>query len=202
MNSNLDPNPNFFTTNSELLSNSIYLTSPEFNKIPFPPDAFSAFHINIRSLPKHFDDLSEYLLSLNMSFSAVAVSETWVHKCNSDLFNTPGNHFISNSRGHKLGRGNGLYIQSDMNFKPTFNLLTIHCTNQSLCKSCDLMVKILLLAASIDLPMPLLMTLTGLLKISCQPSVLRISYLILWVIIISTFSTLILINPQTSSLIL
>ena len=64
------------------------------------------------------------------------------------------------------------------------------------------MVKILLLAASIDLPMPLLMTLTGLLKISCQPSVLRISYLILWVILISTSSTLILINLQMSSLIL
>ena len=56
--------------------------------------------------------------------------------------------------------------------------------------------------ASIDLPMPLLMTLTGLLKISCQPSVLRISYLILWVILISTSSTLILINLQMSSLIL
>ena len=59
------------------------------------------------------------------------------------------------------------------------SLLTIHCTNHSLWKSYDLMVKILLLAASIDLPMPLLTTLTGLLKISCQPSVLRISYLII-----------------------
>ena len=101
MNSNLDPNPNFFTANSELLSNCIYLTSSEFNKIPFPPDAFSAFHINIRSLPKHFDDLSEYLLSLNMLFSVVAVSETWLHKSNSDLLNIPGYHFISNSREHK-----------------------------------------------------------------------------------------------------
>ena len=94
----LDPNPNFFSTNSELLSNCIYLTSSEFNKIPFPPDAFSAFHINIRSLPKHFDDLSEYLLSLNMLFSVVAVSETWLHKSNPDLFNIPGYHFISNSK--------------------------------------------------------------------------------------------------------
>ena len=42
--------------------------------------AFSAFHINIRSLPKHFNDPSEYLLSLNMLFSVVAVSETWLHK--------------------------------------------------------------------------------------------------------------------------
>ena len=64
------------------------------------------------------------------------------------------------------------------------------------------MVKILLLAASIDLPMPLLMALTGLLKISCQPSVLRISYHILWVILVSTSSTLILINLQMSTLIL
>ena len=120
--SNLDPNPNFLTTNSELLSNCICLTSSEFNKIPFPPDAFSAFHINIRSLPKHFDDLSEYLLSLNISFSAVAVSETWLHKSNSDLFKIPGYHFTSNSREHKLGGGVGLYIQSDMSFKPRIDL--------------------------------------------------------------------------------
>ena len=98
----LDLNPNFFTTNSELLSNCIYLTSSEFHKISFPPDAFSAFHINIRSLRKHFDDLSEYLLSLNMLFSVVAVSETWLQKSNSDLFNIPGYHFISSSREHKL----------------------------------------------------------------------------------------------------
>ena len=121
MDSNLDPNPNFFTTNSELLSNCIYLTSSEFNKIPFSPDAFSAFHINIHSLPKHFDDLSEYLLSLNILFS-VAVSETWLYKSNSDLLNIPGYHCISNAREHKLGGGVGLYIQSDMSFKPRIDL--------------------------------------------------------------------------------
>ena len=55
---------------------------------------------------------------LNMLFSVVAVSETWLHRSNSDLFNIPGYHFTSNSREHKLGGGVGLYIQSDMNFKP------------------------------------------------------------------------------------
>ena len=125
---------------------------------------------------------------LNMLFSVVAVCETWLHKSNSDLFNIPGYHFISNSREHKLGGGVGLYIQSTfsliwiLSLGLFFNLLTIHFTNQSLWKSCDFMVKILLLDASIDLPIPLLMTLTGLLKISCQPPVLRISYLTLWVI--------------------
>lgn len=48
-----------------------------------------------------------------MLFSVVSVSETWLHKSNSDLFNIPGYHFIPNSREHKLGGGVGLYIQSD-----------------------------------------------------------------------------------------
>ena len=181
MNSNLDPNPNFFTANSELLSNCIYLTSREFNKIPFPPDAFSAFHINIRSLPKHFDDLSEYLLSLNnMLFSVVAASETWSHKSNSDLLNIPGYHFISNSREHKLGGGVGLYIQSDMNFKPRIDLQS---SDNSLYESVFVEImrphgKNIIVGCLYTPPVPLSMILTGLLKISCQPSVLRISYLI------------------------
>ena len=57
-----------------------------------------------------------------MLFSVVAVSETWLHKSNPDLLNIPGHHFISNSRGHKLGGGVGLYVQSDMNFKLRIDL--------------------------------------------------------------------------------
>ena len=34
LNSNLDPDINFFSANSELLSNCLYLTSTEFNKMP------------------------------------------------------------------------------------------------------------------------------------------------------------------------
>ena len=45
-----------------------------------------------------------------------------VSKSNSDLFNIPGYHFISSSRDHKLGGGVGLYVQSDMNFKPKIDL--------------------------------------------------------------------------------
>ena len=118
LNSNLDPDTNFFSANSELLSNCLYLTSTEFNKMPsLPPDTFSSLHINIRSLPKHFDDLSEFLLTLNRSFSVIAVSETWLHRSNSDLFHLPGYHFISSHREHKAGGGVGLYIQSHLEFK-------------------------------------------------------------------------------------
>ena len=45
-----------------------------------------------------------------------------LQRSNSDLFNIPGYHFISNSREHKLGGEVGVYIQSDMNFKPRIDL--------------------------------------------------------------------------------
>ena len=83
-----------------------------------PSDTFSSLHINIRSLQKHFDDLSEFLLTLNRStISVIAVSETWLHRSNSDLFHFPGYHFISSHRDHKAGGGVGLYIQSHLEFK-------------------------------------------------------------------------------------
>ena len=60
------------------------VTSTEFNNMPpLPSDTFSSLHINVRSLPKHFD---EFLLTLNRSFSVIAVSEIWLHRSNSDLF--------------------------------------------------------------------------------------------------------------------
>ena len=82
-----------------------------------PSDTFSSLHINIRSLTKHFDDLSEFLLTLNRSFYVIAVSETWLHRSNSALFHFPGYHFISSHREHKAGGGVGLYIQSHLEFK-------------------------------------------------------------------------------------
>ena len=119
MNSNLDPDAKFFAANSQLLSNCLYLiTSAEFNKIPpLCPDTFSSLHITVRSLPKHFDDLSEFLLTLNRSFSIIAVSETWLHRSNSDLFHLPNYHFISSHREHKAGGGVSIYIQSHLKFK-------------------------------------------------------------------------------------
>ena len=74
-NSNLDPDINFFSADSELLSKCLYLTFTEFNNMPLlPSDTFSLPHINIRSLQKHLDDLSEFVLTFNRSISVIAVS--------------------------------------------------------------------------------------------------------------------------------
>ena len=60
-----------------------------------PSDTFSSLHINIRSVPKHFEDLSAFLLTLKRSLSVIAVFETWLHRANSGLFHFPDYHFIS-----------------------------------------------------------------------------------------------------------
>ena len=185
MNSNLDPNANFFAANSQLLSNYLYLTSTEFNKIPpLSSDTFSSLHINIRSLPKHCDDLSEFLLTLNRSFSIIAVSETWLHRSNSDLFHLPGYHFISSHREHKAGGGVGIYIQSHLKFKLRTDLQS---SDNALYESVLLEIiqphrKNIIVGCFYRPLMPQLLILTTLSRASYQLSALRISYLISWVI--------------------
>ena len=74
LNSDIDPDSNIFTDNSHLLSNCIYLTSNEFNKIPTSSsDSFSLLHTNIRSLNKHSDDLSEFISTVKISFSVIGL---------------------------------------------------------------------------------------------------------------------------------
>ena len=112
INSDIDPDSNIQGYNSHLLSNCLYLTSNEFNS-----DSFTLFHINLRSLKKHFEELSEFLSTLNMSFSVIGISETWLNNSNDVIFNIPGYKFISNNRRHKHGGGVGLFIKDDLNFK-------------------------------------------------------------------------------------
>ena len=47
--------------------------------------ALSMFHMNIRSLPKHFDELQQYLNVLKYDFSVIGISETWLGENNADI---------------------------------------------------------------------------------------------------------------------
>lgn len=65
LNSDLDPDTNLFVSNSNILSKCPYFTSKEFHNLySIPTDSFSLFHLNIRSLKKHSENLSEYLQTL------------------------------------------------------------------------------------------------------------------------------------------
>ena len=73
---------------------------------------FSLLHMNIRSLSCHFDELVSTLVSLEIKFDVVGVSETWDSlenpiKTNIDI---PGYSFFS-VQSHSQNGGVGLYVR-------------------------------------------------------------------------------------------
>ena len=52
--------------------------------------ALSMFHMNIKSLPKHFDELQQYLNVLKYDFSVIGISETWLSENNAGLYDLSG----------------------------------------------------------------------------------------------------------------
>ena len=94
-----------------------YYTADEFN-VKFSSNNtkdLSVFHINIRSLNKHGDELAIYLESINRRFDIICLSETWITELPvvDDVFPSYyGFHSIRNTRN-----GGGCAIYVNKNFK-------------------------------------------------------------------------------------
>ena len=83
-----------FKANHEIVSNSC-----------------SFFHLNIRSLSKHYDDLVTFLEMLHYNFSFLALTETWLRSnTDSSLFNLPEYNMLTSNRENSQGGGVALYI--------------------------------------------------------------------------------------------
>ena len=54
----------------------------------------SLFHLNIKSLPKHYDEFQIFLKSLGQNFSIVGLTETWLDENKHDLYDLPENNCI------------------------------------------------------------------------------------------------------------
>ena len=77
---------------------------------------FSIFHLNIRSLQNKLDDLTALLANLDVIFSLVGITETWLQN---SAHNVDVNRydFVFQNRSFKSGGGVGLYVSNDLNFK-------------------------------------------------------------------------------------
>ena len=78
---------------------------------------FSIIHLNARSLIRNFDQLNSFLRNINMPFSVIGVSETWLTHCTAELTNITGYNFVSNHRKSKTAGGVGIYLQNDLEYK-------------------------------------------------------------------------------------
>ena len=75
---------------------------------------FSLMHLNIRSVPKHFDDFLVYLKTIKLVPSVIGLSETWLTEQNSDLYSIDDYNFVSKNRTNKRGGGVGLFVRSSL----------------------------------------------------------------------------------------
>ena len=58
----------------------------------------SFFHLNVKIIPKHFDELEMYVNSLKLEFTMIALTETWLDKSKQDLYNMPKYNCINRFR--------------------------------------------------------------------------------------------------------
>lgn len=72
-----------------------------------PPDIFSNFHLNIRSLSNNFDKFIHYLYLLkhDFFFFIIALSETWLTEASKDIFKIPKYNAVHYVRENKSGGG-------------------------------------------------------------------------------------------------
>jgi exonuclease III len=81
----------------------------------FNTNDFSLYHINVRSLPAHFNEFNCNLRNLVLPFKVIGVCETWLSQNNSDLFKLDKYNHVHRPRGQR-GGGVSLYIHESVTF--------------------------------------------------------------------------------------
>ena len=112
----IDPDVNFGTDDVHC----DYYIEDKFNEMlrneSYCDEYFSLLHLNIRSLQCNLNNLSILVSCLDIKFSLIGVSETWLndysHSVDIDGFN-----FIHKHRPNRPCGGVGLYISDNLEFK-------------------------------------------------------------------------------------
>ena len=80
-------------------------------------DMFSLCHINIRSLKANLPAFELCLGQLEMEFSVIGMSETWLQDCNCNLYNVAGYNLIENHRSTKKGGGVAIFLKRGISYQ-------------------------------------------------------------------------------------
>ena len=113
----LDPDYNCITRNN-VLTIKYYLEN-DFNNIIKTNDNYAKglflINLSVRSIPKNIEKLSNYLLSLDIQFSRIGLTETRLKEDSSKLYELPeykGIHHLT--RPSRKGGGVSLYIHKKL----------------------------------------------------------------------------------------
>ena len=94
----------------------------------------SIFHLNIKSLPKHCDELEMYLDSLKFPFSFIDLTETWFDECNENLWHTKIRFKIKKTQ---RGGGVSLLVRNHISFVLRNDLAYFDCEMESTFREVD-----------------------------------------------------------------
>ena len=117
---NIDPDINFYDHRAQA-----NLTSDYFNENKFNIDivnriaghqTLSLLHLNIRSVPKNLNDLKAYVASLNVEFTVIGLSETWISDSNVGLYGIEGYSMEEVHRSNRTGGGVSIYIKNSYKY--------------------------------------------------------------------------------------
>ena len=126
----IDPDSLYFNRlGFQLNSNCNYYNEDEFNSrmtnMNTPRDAISMIHLNIRSIAANLTNFLAYLENIQLNFSVIALSETWLRPDTQDCYNIPGYNHVSLVRPNNAGGGVSLFIQEHIEFRERHDLYTV-----------------------------------------------------------------------------
>ena len=119
--SDLDPDLNCISQ-----SFSKYYLDHEFSS-QFASDSvirkgFSVLNLNIRSIPKNLESLTNYLHLLNFNFSVISITESWLNANNYSNYSIPNYSPHHVFRTNRRGGGVSIFLHSSYEFKPRLDL--------------------------------------------------------------------------------
>ena len=105
--------------------NGTYFTAENLNKPSDDIPAFSVFHLNVRSLNKHANELVSLLSSIKISFDIICLTE--VHNTNLDHFSSLLNGYVYHPVPSLRGNVGGVcvYVKADIKFEVLHDLTFI-----------------------------------------------------------------------------
>ena len=117
----VDPDLNYylqFSRQQNFVSD--YFTENQFNdrimEKTIPSNELSILHMNICSIPKHIQKLSNYISNIKLNFFVLGLTATWISNSSSGIYNMEGYNLIEDFRKNRKGGGVSLYIRKNVKY--------------------------------------------------------------------------------------
>ena len=120
INSEHDPDVNFYQEISSLETHYCSPNDSQNNFQSFLKDYLSVLHLNIRSINKNFESFKEFYLKINFRFSIVCFSETWIDDISfskNSNFQLSGYQVLHETRKNRKRAGVCIFVNENLSFK-------------------------------------------------------------------------------------